>query len=149
MPNFKRGPRNDLIRQLRERGWSMRRIARHPDVDLSVAMVHLILNPAVDDDDADVEVEPVIELTEGRRNLLELYRACYAEVPDPAATAAWEAYRARRIELCDSCHGSGTASRMTRSTMNGVPRFFPRRRKRRRPSSSSRVGSPTRDVMCQ
>ena len=35
--------RDDVIRGLRAKGWSLRRIGKHPDVQLSAAMVHEIL----------------------------------------------------------------------------------------------------------
>jgi len=55
MANFSRQPRDELIRRLREQGWSLRRIAAHPDVELSVGMVHAILHR--DDEDPDDELD--------------------------------------------------------------------------------------------
>jgi hypothetical protein len=43
--DFRRGRRNELIHRLREQGSSLRRIGHHPEVQLSAARVHAILQP--------------------------------------------------------------------------------------------------------
>jgi hypothetical protein len=53
MANYSREPRNELIRRLREQGWSFRRIGAHPKVQLSAGMVHAIIHADDADDDAD------------------------------------------------------------------------------------------------
>ena len=107
----RRDRRNALIMELRGKGWSLRRIGRHPDVQLSVSAVHEIATAAEaaiaddDDDDNDGDNESAavaegVERTGDLRNALELYRAVYAnDPPDPAAVAAWRTYKARIEEL--------------------------------------------------
>ena len=93
----RRDRRNALIMALRGKGWSLRRIGRHPEVNLSVAAVHLVLNPADDDDDLAADDVPddlrrleSLAADDGDvLNVLHLHRLRYAFPPDdPRAAVA-------------------------------------------------------------
>ncbi len=126
MANYSRQPRDELVRQLREQGWSFRRIAAHPKVMLSVGAVHAIVHrDDVEDDDLDDEPEPEpsepppgshaaqlakmmgeLYLEDGTPNKLTLYRleACggsrfYSLMSDEqraAVDGAWKATKPTR-----------------------------------------------------
>ena len=89
MDDFTRDERNRLIRELRDKGWSHRRIGKDPRVRLSASTVHAILRPVVDDDDfttGNGSASPVMDADV--MNRLHLYRMCYLPGVDRDAVSA-------------------------------------------------------------
>jgi hypothetical protein len=62
---FGRSERDALIRKLRDAGWSLRRIGRHEDVQLSAAAVHAILHSGKNALTAEEVAEPARPLGDG------------------------------------------------------------------------------------
>lgn len=91
----RRDRRDALIVKLRGKGWSLRRIGRHPDVNLSGSAVHAILNPAAEPDVADLRLLQSLEDDRGDAlNILHRHRLRYLFPPgDPRAKVAERLYR--------------------------------------------------------
>ncbi len=96
MANYSRGPRDELIRRLRSQGWSIRRIASHPDVQLSVGAVHAVVmadrvaQPVAEDDDDEWE-PPVVDDEADRRYVAGLVDEAFH--PDGTLNHASRLYR--------------------------------------------------------